>query len=274
MKLIAFGEAFNGDDVPALARRRKRQTGQNTLTFDDDRACAARALIAPLLRAGQTKHVAKRVQQRQARVQLEFVDRVVNADIGFHVDHLLSAQPPSFDAATISTCLDRTPICPRIALDAAAGREAGREKNCNNQHSVEVLSHGERQYRQNAGASRWNYFPGRNVRFCQALADAGFPQGRDGGRPRRPADGRRRDSRRSRRSDAMRGVPELRLRATARSFPFVEHSKHFRRALSGNQLNIGSSALRESSRPWYQPRRGPSRTRGARFLRRSFPRAA
>jgi hypothetical protein len=64
VKLIAFGEAFNGDDVLALARRRKGQTGQNTLTFDDDRACAARALIAPLLRAGQTKHVAKRVQQR------------------------------------------------------------------------------------------------------------------------------------------------------------------------------------------------------------------
>jgi len=87
VKLVAFGEAFNGDDVLALARRNKRQTGQDTLAFDDDRARTARALIAPLLRAGQTEHVAECVQERQARVHREFVGRVVDEDSGFHVDH-------------------------------------------------------------------------------------------------------------------------------------------------------------------------------------------
>ena len=105
VKLIAFGEAFNGDDVLALARRRKRQTGQDTLAFDDDRACAARALIAPLLRAGQTEHVAKSVQQRQARVQREFVGRVVNADMGF----LTSSQP-----ASITVCREPHNLCGRV----------------------------------------------------------------------------------------------------------------------------------------------------------------
>ena len=66
VQLVAGGEAFNGDDVLALARRRQRQTGQDTLAVDDDRARAARALIAPLLRADEAEHVAKRVEQRQA----------------------------------------------------------------------------------------------------------------------------------------------------------------------------------------------------------------
>ena len=71
VKLVACGEAFNRDDVLALARRRQRQTGQDTLAVDDDRARAARALIASLLRAGQTEHVAESVQQRQARESTE-----------------------------------------------------------------------------------------------------------------------------------------------------------------------------------------------------------
>src|SRR4030095_10207601 len=73
MKLLSFGETFNRDDVMSLACCRKCQTGQDTLAFDGDRAHTAGALIAPLLRAGQTEHVAKRIQQRRARVQREFV---------------------------------------------------------------------------------------------------------------------------------------------------------------------------------------------------------
>jgi len=50
----------------------------------DDGAGAARALIAPLLRAEEAEHVAQSVQQRQARVHRELVGRVVDADIGVH----------------------------------------------------------------------------------------------------------------------------------------------------------------------------------------------
>jgi hypothetical protein len=73
VKFVALGEAFNGDDMLAFARSCKRQTRQDTLAVDDDRARAARALIAPLLGTGQTKHVAKRIQQRHALIHREFV---------------------------------------------------------------------------------------------------------------------------------------------------------------------------------------------------------
>ena len=66
VKLVACGEAFNRDDVLALAGRRERQTRQDTLAVDDDRAGAARTLIAALLRPGQAEYVAERVEQRQA----------------------------------------------------------------------------------------------------------------------------------------------------------------------------------------------------------------
>jgi hypothetical protein len=66
VKRISCGETFNSDDVPSFARRRQRQAGQHSLIVDDDGARAARALIAPLLRAGETEHVAERVQQRDA----------------------------------------------------------------------------------------------------------------------------------------------------------------------------------------------------------------
>jgi len=54
------------------------KAGQDTLTVDDDRARAARALIAALLRACETERVAKRVQQREARVVRDLVSRVVH----------------------------------------------------------------------------------------------------------------------------------------------------------------------------------------------------
>jgi hypothetical protein len=55
------------------------------LAIDDDGARAACTLIASLLRAGQTEHVAESVKKRHTRVEREFVGRIVNADIGFHV---------------------------------------------------------------------------------------------------------------------------------------------------------------------------------------------
>ena len=86
VKLVAFGEAFNRNDVLAFARRRQRQTGQDTLAVDDDGTRAARALIAPFLRACQTEHIAEGIQQGQARVHREFVGRVVHAKTRSHAD--------------------------------------------------------------------------------------------------------------------------------------------------------------------------------------------
>src|SRR5262245_9660645 len=68
VKVIAYGEALYRDDRLPLARRCQRQTRQDTLAIDDDRACATRALVAALLGAGKTKHVVKRIQQRDARI--------------------------------------------------------------------------------------------------------------------------------------------------------------------------------------------------------------
>src|SRR5215831_12064542 len=59
VKLVACREAFNRDDVLAFARCGEGQTGQDTLAVDDDRAGSACALIAALLRPGQTERIAK-----------------------------------------------------------------------------------------------------------------------------------------------------------------------------------------------------------------------
>ena len=63
MKRVTCAEAFNRENVLPLACRRKRQARQDTLTVDDDRACAASALIAPLLATCESERVAKCVQQ-------------------------------------------------------------------------------------------------------------------------------------------------------------------------------------------------------------------
>ena len=77
MKLLAFVETFNRDDV-TFARRRERRTGQDTLAFDDHGASAARTLIASLFSASETEFVSENVEQSQARVQRKFVCLVVN----------------------------------------------------------------------------------------------------------------------------------------------------------------------------------------------------
>src|SRR4029453_9616722 len=96
-KLAACGEAFNRDDLLAVARRRQGQAGQNTLAVDHDRAGAAGTLIAAFLRASQAEYVAERVQQRQARVRRELVRRVVDAKGCLHDDYAVTAHAVSAD---------------------------------------------------------------------------------------------------------------------------------------------------------------------------------
>src|SRR5262245_14784849 len=78
VQLIACGEAlYRGYRLP-LARPCQRQTRQDALAFDDDRARAARALVAALLGADETEHVVERIQQRDAWIHRELVSRVVH----------------------------------------------------------------------------------------------------------------------------------------------------------------------------------------------------
>src|SRR5262245_63684626 len=84
MQLIVWGEALDRDDRLPLARHCQRQTRQDTLAVDDDRACAARALVAALLGADEAEHVVKRIQQRDARVHRELVSRVVHTERCLH----------------------------------------------------------------------------------------------------------------------------------------------------------------------------------------------
>src|SRR5262245_23384056 len=58
VKLAAGRETFDGDDVLPLACRRQCQTGQDALAVYNHRARPAGALIAALLRSGQSQLVA------------------------------------------------------------------------------------------------------------------------------------------------------------------------------------------------------------------------
>jgi hypothetical protein len=64
VKLIALGEAFYRYDVLASHGRRQRQTRQDNAAFDDDRACAACTLVAPLLGANQASTSRNASQER------------------------------------------------------------------------------------------------------------------------------------------------------------------------------------------------------------------
>lgn len=50
MKFAVLFKAFNRFDTRSTVHSRKRQTGQDTLAVDKDRASSARTLIAPFLR--------------------------------------------------------------------------------------------------------------------------------------------------------------------------------------------------------------------------------
>ena len=73
-------------DLGAVVRDREREAGVDAAAVEQDRAGAALAVVAALLRAGQPEVLAQQVQQRGARVDGEAVLLAVDVqgDLGVH----------------------------------------------------------------------------------------------------------------------------------------------------------------------------------------------
>jgi hypothetical protein len=69
MRLPVPRQSLDCRHVPAVALRRQRQTREHPLTVHQNRACAARSLIAALLRPDQAEVFAQRVEQRHPAIQ-------------------------------------------------------------------------------------------------------------------------------------------------------------------------------------------------------------
>lgn len=68
VRLVLTRQPLDGDDVPTHVLHRQRETGHDALAVDKDRAGAARALVAALLRAVELERFAEQVEQRNTRV--------------------------------------------------------------------------------------------------------------------------------------------------------------------------------------------------------------
>src|ERR1700716_2310700 len=63
MQIVALGKALDGRDRLSVMHHRKGQTGVDAASFNQHRAGAALAVIAPLLGARQRKMFTQRIQQ-------------------------------------------------------------------------------------------------------------------------------------------------------------------------------------------------------------------
>jgi hypothetical protein len=68
MKPIAACHTFDREDVSAAVTDRKRKARIDPSSLDDDRASAALPPVAALLRSGQMKVFAQKIQERESRV--------------------------------------------------------------------------------------------------------------------------------------------------------------------------------------------------------------
>ena len=87
VELVARGQALDRGDPAAFDARGEREAGQHAAPIDEHRAGAALALIAALLRAGQLESLAERIQQDDARIELQRSCRSI--DIERHLDKVL-----------------------------------------------------------------------------------------------------------------------------------------------------------------------------------------
>jgi hypothetical protein len=85
MQLAIPCEAFNGGYFTILDRDRKREARQHAPAIEQNRACAALAMVATLLRPCQADVVAKCVEQRRANVESKPVILAVDleCDLGW-----------------------------------------------------------------------------------------------------------------------------------------------------------------------------------------------
>jgi hypothetical protein len=78
MKSVRVRQSFDRDHFATLILHGERQTGQNALAIDKDRARATCALVATLLGAVKLKRFPQKIEQRHARVGREWDLRAVD----------------------------------------------------------------------------------------------------------------------------------------------------------------------------------------------------
>jgi hypothetical protein len=83
-QVVSFGEAFDCDDLRTGDGDSQRQATVDAPSVDQNGACAALAVVASLLAAGQVHVLAQRVEQHGARVEIELLGFAV--DIQRYVD--------------------------------------------------------------------------------------------------------------------------------------------------------------------------------------------
>ena len=79
MKPAVALEPLDGGDLRAVVHHRERQARDDALSVHQDRACAAGALVAALLGAGQARPFPQHVQQRRAVVHRDLAGFAVDA---------------------------------------------------------------------------------------------------------------------------------------------------------------------------------------------------
>ena len=73
MQVVALREALDGRQLRAVVGDREREAAVGPPPVDEDRARAALAVVAALLRAGEVEVLAEQVEQRGADVDGELV---------------------------------------------------------------------------------------------------------------------------------------------------------------------------------------------------------
>jgi hypothetical protein len=72
MKSVRVRQSFDRDHFATLILHGERQTGQNALAIDKDRAGATCTLVATLLGAVKLKRFPQKIEQRHARIGREW----------------------------------------------------------------------------------------------------------------------------------------------------------------------------------------------------------
>ena len=79
MRLLLLAKPLHRSDLAAVVHHGQRQAGIDALAIDQHGAGAALAAVAALLGAGQVQHFAQRIEQGDARLDIELVLGAVDA---------------------------------------------------------------------------------------------------------------------------------------------------------------------------------------------------
>jgi len=87
----ALGQAFDRIDPGAVGLNREHETGSSSLPIEEYGACAANAVLAAHMRAGEPQVLAQEVAQQKSRLDLAFVRLAIDrqADLA-NFRHVLS----------------------------------------------------------------------------------------------------------------------------------------------------------------------------------------